>query len=150
MQCEMCGRDSVLVEAIIEGSLLSVCRNCASFGNVVRLPTKGEVIKTRIDDKDDEELIVEDYNLRVKKARESKKLTQEDLAKYVAEKESVIHRVESGQFEPTLELAKKLEQFLRIKLIKNYKREEKKENKNINLKNSSLTIGDVLKIKDEE
>lgn len=152
MQCDMCGRDSILVDAIVEGSMIKVCRNCASYGHVVRVPTEDVLrvtSKTTPTLSVNEEIIVEDYSGRVKHARESKKMTQEDLAKNIAEKESVIHKIESGQYEPTLDLAKKLEQFLRIKLVTAYK-ENSTIKKDLDLKNSSVTIGDILKLKDEE
>ena len=155
MQCDVCGREAVLVEAIVEGSLLNVCRNCANFGNVVRLPSK-ELVERQISSAGgmDEEvnIIANDYSQKIKKARESMKLTQADLAGFIAEKESVIHKIESGQLEPTIPLAKKLEQYLRIKLITMNKGEkiEKEKNRDINFSDKGITIGDMLKIKDEK
>ena len=74
------------------------------------------------------------------------------IGRFIAEKESVIHKIESGQLEPTIPLAKQLEQYLRIKLITMNKGEkiEKEKNRDINFSDKVITIGDMLKIKDEK
>lgn len=145
----MCGRENeVLMHAIVEGSMLSVCKNCARFGNVIEVK-KPEVKEKRIIAKEEPELIeyiVKDYAGRIKKAREARELTQENLAKNIAEKESVIHNLESGQLQPSLKLARKLEQFFQIKLIDEYK-EEEAHKKKLDLKDQELTIGDLLRIR---
>lgn len=58
-----------------------------------------------------------DYAQRVRRAREEMGLTQEVLASYVGEKESVIRRIEMGKLKPTMELARRLEQVLKVKLL---------------------------------
>lgn len=144
MQCDLCGKSTDLVNAVVEGSMLSVCKNCAKFGNVVEVkkPTVYkqvfEVQKEQVFDE-----IVEGYGEKIKKARTEKNLTQDDLAKKIAVKESVIRKIETEEIKPDLVTAKKLENFLKVKLIEQY-REEKKE---LNLKDKSLTIGDLLKLK---
>ena len=89
------------------------------------------------------EVIVKDYSSRIKKAREKKELKQEDLAKQIAEKESVIHQLESSKLKPNFRLAKKLEVFLNINLIDSLNKniEQKKD---INFQDNALTIGDII------
>jgi putative transcription factor len=97
------------------------------------------------------EEIVDDYNIRIKRARELRLLTQEGLARAIAEKESAIHKLESGQLKPNIKLANKLEQFLNIKLTEEHKEEKKQDKKKtIDLKDDSLTIGDLIKFKEEK
>lgn len=152
-QCEMCGTEAKLVDAIVEGSILSVCSRCAKFGNVIAIqkpvenprPSKKLEIKQEIEMDKEVETIVEDYSLLVRKARERKGLKQEELARFIAEKESVIQKVESGHLEPSFSLAKKLEQFLGIKLID--KTNVAYEKKELDLNDSTLTIGDLIKFK---
>ncbi|MBL7147905.1 MAG: TIGR00270 family protein [Nanoarchaeota archaeon] len=148
MQCEMCGREGEIVGAIVEGTMLKVCSNCAKFGNVVEVkkPVVREEVKRVVPIKHVEivEIVVDDYSLKVKNAREKFDLKQEELAKQIAEKESVIHKVETGGLKPSLKLAKKLEQFLKIKLIESYTEEKKK---NLDFRDSDLTIGDLLRMK---
>ena len=54
-------------------------------------------------------LVVGDFATRVRKAREKLGLKQEDFAKKIKEKESIVHKLETGEFKPNLDLAKKLE-----------------------------------------
>ena len=69
-------------------------------------------------------------------------LKQEDLAKKLNEKLSVIKRVEEG-WEPTPILISKLEKFFNIKLTENAQ-EKSLEKKT---KKEKLTIGDVVEVR---
>ena len=154
--CDLCGREVMdYYEAIIEGSLLNVCSNCSKFGNIVNVKKLNKVKdekKTKISSdlkKKAKELftesIVEDYNFRIKHARENKGLKQEELSRAINVKESVIHSIESKKLEPSINIAKKLENFLNIILIENIKDKEKTKEK-VDFKNTELTIGDLLKL----
>lgn len=149
--CDMCGKKvEFLNQAIVEGTMLSVCESCSEFGKIVKVekphieeskkPQK--IIPTSTTTMID--AIIEDWASKIKNAREKLGLTQEDLAQKIAEKESVIHNVESGHLEPSIKLAKKFEQFFRITLIEKIKEEHKT---NIDLRSSNITIGDLLKMK---
>lgn len=148
MLCELCGIETnSLNQTIIEGAMLNVCNNCAKHGVIVK---KAEVRiaersreKPLTQKKEQIDIIVQDYAERIKKARERKNLTQEELAKALAEKTSVIQRIEAGQLKPSLQLARKLQQFLGIELIEQYKEPEQGEK--INFKDKSLTIGDLVR-----
>jgi len=145
--CELCGKRDNLKNAIIEGTSLAVCSKCVEFGNVVVIPEKKEEIRRvsrRIEIEPETELINPEYSKMIKGAREKSGLKQEELAKKIAEKESVIHHLESGQLEPSFALARKLEMFLKIKLIEIYREERKKS---LDFSDSSLTVGDLLKLK---
>lgn len=148
-QCEICGKDTSLVNAIVEGTTLSVCTNCARFGNVLQ-PVKSYAKQKSFGSQFTEqetEAIVEDYASRVKNAREKRNMKQEDVAKAVAEKESVIHKIESGHMEPSFVIAKKLEHFFGIRLITKVKvTAEKSESENTS---GGMTIGDMIKFKKE-
>ena len=90
------------------------------------------------------QIITPDYSELIKKKREKLGLKQEELAKKIAEKESIIHKIESGQFEPSVELARKLEKFLNIKLI------EQHEEVKVSLGKKgegAATLGDVVVIR---
>ncbi len=145
--CELCGKYRNLLSAIIEGTMMSVCNECAKFGNINVIEKKElKEIKPRkiyIEEKIIEE-INPNYSSLIKEAREKMNLKQEELAKKISEKESVIHSLESGALKPQIELAKKLENFLNIKLIEKYGLEEKNK---VDLSDPSLTIGDLLKLK---
>ncbi len=146
--CDLCGKEAQLVGAVVEGSMMHVCKRCTSYGNVVKIPevkhkTK-ERIKKIIKEPEEVSLIVQDYAGRIKQAREQMKLTQEELAKKLNEKESFLHKIEQGKQEPPLALAKKLEHVLGVKIIESYHEEGANP---IELANEGLTIGDLIKIK---
>ena len=73
-------------------------------------------------------------------------LKQKELAKMLAEKESVIHKLESGNIEPSLNLARKLERQLRIKIIEQHEL-GKEDNHKYKSKRTVLTIGDLISVK---
>ena len=147
MGCELCGSESEMFKAIVEGSEMNVCQNCSKFGKIINKPKqnfnlKPKTIKKKQDKPETIFLIVDNYAQLIKTAREKMKLKQEEVAKKIAEKESLIHSIESGKHEPNINLARKLERFYNIKLIE----EHKEENQNIGKSNASgLTIGDLIK-----
>jgi putative transcription factor len=143
--CELCGNSGNLIKAIIEGSLLNVCENCAKFGKAIIIK-QAQLPSKQIKQKTTEliNVINQDYPRLIKEAREKLGLKQEDLAKKINEKLSIIHKLEIGQLQPTILLAKRLEKTLNIHLIEVY--EETHEN--LNLKDKELTIGDLVKLRD--
>lgn len=145
-QCELCGQASGLSKAVIEGALLSVCRKCISFGNAIEIGTAPSISRRKIDLNIPliEEEIILDYAEKIKVAREKNNMTQEFLAKALAEKERVIQKIEACHAEPSLALARKIEHFLNIQLIE--KIELKSEKKTLELKDNSMTIGDLIKL----
>ena len=74
-------------------------------------------------------------------------MKQEELAKRLNEKESLMHKIESNSITPSISLARKLEKALGIKIVQVYREDEKRK---VNLKDESLTIGDLIKIKEKK
>lgn len=149
MMCEICGKQikGKGRQIFVENAKLTVCKNCARYGTKVKeKPQKS--IKKVISHKKKEDFEVRDnYPSMVRKAREKQNLTQKELAKQINEKESVIHRVETGHMRPSRKLARKLERALEIKLLEkvaepeiSYRRQHSDE----------LTIGDIIRIKKKE
>jgi len=155
MQCELCGRPIAgqPIKAWIEGAQLTVCPSCARYGSFVkqeraqspRPQTPVRQIRQRSNRLGIEDLVlVENYNTLIRHAREQMGMTQADLAKLLGEKESIIRRLESGRMTPSLELARKLEKTLKIRLF-----EEVKQTQEIPRPQSfQLTLGDVAIIKE--
>ena len=154
MQCYMCGKEGELYKTIIEGVELTVCSRCAKFGKILRKveietgePKGSFVREIKKEEKEIVETIVEDCGEKIKKRRERMRLKQEELAQKIGEKESIIHKIESGKMMPQMKLAKKLERFLGIKLIE---MEEEEEGLIVPKgTGGELTIGDMIKIKKE-
>jgi len=149
--CDMCGKEARLFQTKIEETMLNVCKECSRFGKVVapvKVEIKAKLRKKAVIEEEPEKnivlVIVEDYAQRIKQARESLGVKQEDFAKKINEKESVIHKIETGHFEPSIGLAMKIEKALRIKLIEHYEEEHSKRSK---IKEDTFTIGDLLKSK---
>mgnify|MGYP001609896544 CR=1 FL=1 len=90
------------------------------------------------------EVLVEDYADIIKKKRESVGMTQKDFANKLNEKESIIHKLETGAFEPSLALAKKLEKLLGVKLIEEYTEKSEGMKKKMG---EGFTLGDFIKLK---
>jgi putative transcription factor len=149
MECEVCGRPigrPVFVQ--IEGAEMKVCSACAKFGSKETwqkktTPTKLKKSFTTRPAKTLE--CVEDYSERIRGAREDMKLSREKLGERINEKASVIARLESGKMIPDMRLAKKLEQALGLKLLK--EAEEEIFQTRRRGAGGELTIGDVIKIK---
>ena len=148
INCDLCGKiEDVLNRTLIEGVELSVCQACSRFGRVIEILRKPVLKETakKFDVKEEKiELLVEDYAVIIKRKRESMGLTQKDFASRISEKETTIHRIETGDLEPSLALAKKLEKMIGVKLIEEH--HEKFENFK-KPKEGGFTLGDFIKIK---
>ena len=135
--CEMCGRPVHRREAYIvylEGTRLMVCPSCYSriarraskalpYTEAMRRPRQGTrrpapkpKVKPRRVNLDEFE-VVPDYAKRVKRARERLGWSQRTLAQAVREGENVIKRIEAGKLTPSIDLARRLEKVLGIKLL---------------------------------
>ena len=146
MMCEICGREikGKGKEIFVERAKLTVCRNCARYGTQVREKPpesrKKSVHPHRATDFD----IREDFPQIIRKAREKQGLTQKDLARQINEKESVIHRVETGHMRPSRRLARKLESALDVKLVEKVEEPEIVHRRS---RSDELTIGDIIRLK---
>ena len=129
--CEMCGKDSSLVKARIEGAELEVCNDCARYGQIISKPApiRTKTIPERQNiplprRKERIETVVQNYAQKIKNAREKLGLTQEEFSKKLNERESIMQKIESGHFTPSIEQARKLEKELGINLIENFEEGE--------------------------
>lgn len=141
--CELCGKSGPLFSAIIEGSSLSVCSSCARHGKVVRKPVVRSVPK-QLSKPEVVETVVDDYAQKIHGAREAMGLSQKDFAARINEKESFVQKLESGSLKPSIDLARKLERLLKIKLVDVEQEESVSSAQN---KSGPLTIGDLIKLK---
>jgi len=149
MQCELCGKDSDLVVAMVEGIQLRVCAKCGSFGKVLRRDIPQAARAKQAPAKREPEIIehvVSDYAQRIRAAREKQGLTQEEFAKKIMQKESLLHKLETSTFEPQIELARKLERILGITLVE-AREEVSAAMAKTEPRSEGMTIGDILKAK---
>jgi len=94
----------------------------------------------------DIEEIAQDYDDRIRNARESAGLSQEELAKKLNEKASFIRKLEHGETLPTDELQRKLEGALDIDLSAGGGSDE--ADWETDSSGGEYTLGDVVKRKD--
>ncbi|MBE6495495.1 MAG: TIGR00270 family protein [Methanobrevibacter thaueri] len=162
MECEICGKpvpENNPIRAKIEGSVMVVCKECSKLGTIQKAPPKPKYVKQNKNKKttnntrrrnysrNDEptEELVEDFSFEVRKARESKDWSREELGRKINERVSVITRIETGKMTPDTKLTKKLEKALNIKLLE--KVDNIDLNQFINSSSGERTLGNIMKIK---
>ena len=151
MRCELCGKETELFRALVEGTELNACKECCRFGKVLRkAAVKQEQAKTAEHAKENKqepetvETITSDYSEKIRNAREKRGLKQDEFAKMLSEKESKIQKMETGKYEPSIDTARKMEKILGIKLVEEIKDEGfKPKGKG----GEGVTIGDIVKLR---
>ncbi|MFH1229072.1 MAG: multiprotein-bridging factor 1 family protein [Candidatus Aenigmatarchaeota archaeon] len=140
MECELCGSKNATRKTKIDSVILATCEQCTSFGQElarVELSSANKIIPIL----ETGGVIVPNFNELIRKARSDKGLTQEDAAKMLNEKSSILKRIEDG-WEPPTATIKKLEKFFGLRLIE----EQKEENVKRASGKSTLTIGDIADV----
>jgi putative transcription factor len=164
MICEMCGVDVPRLRRIVtEGSTLEVCQRCERFGEdyeevkdregiigrdtiAERLERREKRLKGRdVLEKSEKELAF-DYPKRIRSARAKAGLNQEELAKKINEKKSVVAKLETGDMIPDNKLIKKLERALDISLMETVGQVQTPRHRE---GSRAMTLGDFIKVKKE-
>jgi putative transcription factor len=174
LRCEICGEEVAERGTMIdvEGAKLFVCWQCRKFGEEVkRRPSKPSAqsvqrsaktpvqnirrtVKPRVErvretrQASPELELVEDYPQRIRRARESLNLTQEDLAKRIGERLSIVQKLETGKMWPSDTLVEKLGRILRLTLRAPV--EEESVPHQYKRTSSELTIGDIAEPVDKK
>ncbi len=94
--------------------------------------------------------VVPDYAERIKKAREKLGWSQRTLAEKVRERESTIKRIEAGKLKPTIDLAKRLEEVLGIKLLEPILPEDVESFRATKKSKYMPTLGEIVSIRGRE
>ncbi len=139
----MCGKSGSLVKALIEGVDMAVCSNCSKYGQVKKplaLPPRKQPRPER-----PEFTVVENYQYLLRQAREVRKMTQEEFAAFLQEKEGVVAKWENGALKPSVDNARKLERRLGLSLVV-------QEGGDVSVlssgkKGAELTLGDFVKVR---
>ncbi|MBU2561025.1 MAG: TIGR00270 family protein [Nanoarchaeota archaeon] len=154
--CDMCGKESDLVKARIEGTTLDVCGECVRFGEIISRPairTKGlpqRQAPLRPKRKEILQIIVADYADKIKNAREKMELTQEEFAKKLNERTSIMQKIEVGQFRPSIDMARKLESELHVRLVEQYDEAGEIPLSTPKTKGEGFTLGDFVKVRKKQ
>ena len=163
-ECPVCG--SIIwgkgQKILLEGAKITVCHNCAQHGTKIRKPPtitqtkkisssdrskppKRQVLKK---DKIDEWELIPEFAKKIRNIRSSLRLNQDQFAQKLNEKPSLIRRIEAGRVEPTIKLAKKIEDVYRIKILRKVDEIDANVTNNKYIKKSSGTsLGDIAFIK---
>lgn len=161
VRCEMCGKEAEgLRAAIVEGTKMQVCSSCSDFG-VEAVGSDQEVtgrskvtesmekrrrrMRSRDIYDDMTEQLVPDYGDRVRQGREAKGWSQEDLAKELKEKRSIVSKVEQGKHHPRDDLVDLLEKVLGITLMEKPEPASKGSAGSSSSSDDAMTLGDMLK-----
>ena len=143
-QCALCGAEVKKLHKIrLEGSIIEVCDKCVKFGELIPEKTEYKPKVKKPKSLEVEELVPEYGNL-IKKYREARGLTRENFAKVLAEKESVIRRIETNNMVPSEQLRRKIEKFFGINLLRKYEDEARTRK---GKKKTALTLGDVIEVR---
>lgn len=163
MICELCGADVPRLKNVaIDATILSVCSDCARFGDEVSSPAlrqstmppiiaqRLELRQRRMTPKDvytqaDELDLAEDFPQRIRDAREARGWKQADLGAKINEKASVIAKLESGAMSPGDALVRKLERELGIKLKERVQPVAVKKQ----TATGAVTLGDLIKMRED-
>ena len=175
VQCEMCGTETASPNLVkIEGAELEVCDECVDFGTEVKTEetsststkystsssgstsTSSSSTSTtsstsssgggRSDIYDDLDELAQDYDDRIRSAREQAGLSQEALAKKLNEKASLIRKLEHGDTLPSDEVQRELEGELDIDLTAAGGDEDAEWDSGSST--GEYTLGDVVERKD--
>lgn len=156
MSCDLCGSNTgPFYKGDVEGVQMTMCGQCKGAGTDVHLITKPRAPKTESKTQNNARLeaparkeiiqiISPNYAQKIKSARERMGLKQEDFAKRIAEKTSIIHSLESGRHMPNIDLARKLERELGITLVEQHEEQSMVSGKDVS---GPITIADLIKPK---
>lgn len=163
MICEMCGAKVHNAKFVkVEGAAIHVCQKCEKFATSEAVKTRsGEILmpsvaerlasrqrrRTERDiyDQGGEKELLLDYPEKVKAGRRAQGLSQEELAKQINEKKSVIVKVEAGEIRPDDKLVRKLERALETSLRGTLELGEGTERQAYS---QGMTLGDFIKFED--
>lgn len=144
--CEMCGNQGE-IKVKVEGVDLNVCQNCSKHGEIREYSKESSKQQKRVYFRTEEAplRLVDSFPEILLKARQKKGWTQEEFAKNLNERESVIAKWEQGSMMPRIDVARRLEKVLGIKLVEeeSFEQEVKIEKKG----NEEFTLGDFIKVR---
>lgn len=144
MICDMCGSSGEMVRAEVEGAIINLCQKCSRFGKVLGPVRVQGFERPRKHEPENTQIINAEYPAKIRGARERSGLTQKEFATRLNEKESLIHQLESGSMEPSISLARKLEKFLRIRLVEEYSESHDVQKGS---REQGFTLGDFIRKK---
>ncbi len=124
LYCDICGGTPIRAQVLIEGAKLLACIKCMKGGKILQRfeDSDGPVTPQHVSDYSPKSLggnedIVEDFAPLIRFGIQKTGLPLAVIAERIREKESYLHAIEAGRLIPTIEIAKKLEKELGVRLI---------------------------------
>lgn len=121
LYCDICGKGPVRAQILLEGARLFACGSCMRSGKILhRFDDESSLPPSRVAGSsaiETTEEIVEGFGKTIKSAREKLGLPIAVVAERIKEKESYLAALEHERFLPTIEVARKLERELGVKLV---------------------------------
>lgn len=166
MRCEVCGRriHGKPHKVMIEEAKLTVCRGCAKLGTILWEETEPKASTAKYKktatpptlstaSREPQRILVDatlelvdHFNAKIRQAREKLGISHEDLGKRIAEKASVLKKIETGKMVPDNKLTAKLEHALKINLLVPAKKEKITQVEAQKTPSRELTLGDLIKL----
>ncbi|MGC9113567.1 MAG: helix-turn-helix domain-containing protein [Candidatus Micrarchaeia archaeon] len=157
LECDVCGKPAI-GEAIIEGARVLVCANCAKYGKIVSHPKPRATPLTPFTApaKTPKEFeLVDGYGALIRGARQSLGLSLKELGQKLGIREQELQKMEEEKLKPTEKDCRKLETFLKIKLLLEATPEESPEElakkleqiKRQSKPSNAVTLADLVEIK---
>ncbi len=154
MSCEMCGSEKKGCRpAIIDGAKMMLCPECIQHAEKVEeirvnaVQGKSFIKKPRMPQKDIyqqmEKELVSNWADIIKKGREKKGITREELGFRIGERTVTIQKLENGDLRPSDKMIAKLEKELGIRLL-----EEVKTVPTSHHSSQGMTLGDFIRTDD--
>ena len=135
MQCEVCGRQIIGEphRVIIERAKMTTCSSCAKLGSaewkpepanrissatgITMIPRTAFIKKRGTVAVSEDIVVTEGYGSLVRRARERAGFSHEELGRRIAERVSLLKKIESEKMVPDQKVSEKLEHALGIKLM---------------------------------
>lgn len=150
--CEFCGAEvpGGGYRGLVEGAEMVLCGRCferlSRSGRASPLPRPRGPPRRRARRLEEELELVEDYHDRIRRAREGRGWSPGVLAQRLRVSEALVRKLESGRLRPTLDLARRIEALLGVRLLEKavYGHEEGWGSE------EGLTLGDIVVVRRDE
>ena len=147
--CEMCGKEGNISRVSVEGTSMAVCDSCKSMGKSSEdyssnnSHTFRKRTKTQVKDE-----VVVNFSSLINSSMAKKGFTAHQLARVINIKESSLNKYLSGKIKPDIDVARKIENFLEIKIVEQVEGSEQIDTTDIIVDSddtTGLSLGDLIK-----
>jgi len=90
--------------------------------------------------------LTENFDVKIRQAREKLGLSHEELGKKMSEKVSLLRKIETGKVKPDNILATRIERALKVKLLVPASKEETSQAKTPKPASREVTLGDLIQM----